>query len=219
MIENLYNSLLYLYPEKYRAQYSHEMRLVFREMYQEQLKSRGKVGLEFWFLQIIDIVKSVIGEHLTLIEKAGIKKYSQQTLHINKYNVIGFLFLVPFFLMFATDLVSRIAQRDLTHYNRPVYHYLSQTPLYWTPVLYTIVIVFPLMAIALNVIPILHQKRKRVVDWNFVRKNFIALIIILTGLGCISIIKLHDFLPCMIHGLLNGRLTQFSQLFPYCQKS
>jgi hypothetical protein len=217
--ERLFGLLLFLYTEQYRRKFGEEMHLLFVEMYHEEIAEKGNVGLGFWLSQVADITKSVIEQHRDVMMKIGMKKYLQQTVHINRYNVIGFLFLVPFLLMFITDLVSRIAQGDLTHYNRPVYHYLSQTPLYWTPVLYTIVIIFPLLAIVSNVIPLLQQKRKTVFSWVFVRKNLITLLIILAGLGCISIIKLHDFLPCMIHGILRGGLAHFSQMFPYCQKA
>jgi hypothetical protein len=217
--ERLFSLLLLLYPEQYRKKFGQEMHLLFFEMYQEELTTKGSVGFVFLLLQISDITKSVIVQHRDLMTKIGMKKYIQHTLRINKYNMIGFFFLAPFLLMFITDLVSRILQGDLMHYNRPVYHYLSHTPLYWTPILYTIVIMFPLLAIVFNVIPLLQQKRKTVFTWFFVRKNLITLLIILAGIGCISIIKLHDFLPCMIHGMLRGGLAHFSQMFPYCQKA
>jgi hypothetical protein len=217
--ERMFALLLRLYPEQYRRKFGNEMHLLFSEMYQEELSAKGSIGLGFWFSQFIDITKSVIEQHKELVLKIGMKKYLQQTLHISKYNVIGFIFLLPFLLMFATDLISRIAQGDLTHYNRPVYHYLSQTPLYWTPVLFSIVVVFPLIAVIINAIPLLQQREKKVLSWVYLQKNSITLLLIAIGLGCIAIIKLHDFLPCMIHGILNGGLAHFTKMFPYCQRA
>jgi len=197
------------------------MRLVFLDLYQEEVTKKGSVGLMFWFFQVTDITKSVIEQHRDLIIKKGMKNYLQQTLHINKYNVIGFIFLLPFLLMFTTDLIARIVQGDLTHYNRPVYQFLFHTPLYWTPILYTIVFVFPLLAIMVNIIPLLQKKSrtKNVFSFIYLRKNIVTLLLIVTGLGCIAIIKLHDFMPCMVQGIMHGGLTHFWQMFAYCRKA
>jgi hypothetical protein len=218
--KKMFELLLLLYPTQYRKEYGREIELVFYDLYQEEIAKKGNAGFRFWFSQVGDILQSVIEQHKELVLKVGMKRYLQQTLHVNKYNVIGFLFLLPFLLMFTTDLISRIAQGDLTHYNRPVYHYLSQTPLYWTPVLFSIVVLFPLIAVTVNVIPLLQQKKKRMFSLVYLRKNIITFIIILAGLGCIAIIKLHDFMPCMIHGLLKeAGLINFSKVFAVCRNA
>lgn len=218
-VKKIVTFFMLLYPESYRRQFGNDTLSVFEALYREELVKNGSVSMRFWFVQLWDLTKSIITEHKDLIKKVGVKKYLKETFHITKYNIIGFFFLLPFLLLFTIDLLSRIAQGDLTHYNRPVYHYLSQTPLYAAPVLYTIIIVFPLLAIAFNVIPLLLQKRKSFFSFVFMRKNILTLCIILAGIFCISIIKLHDFLPCMIHGVLRGGLLHFSKLFPYCQKA
>ena len=61
--------------------------------------------------------------------------------------------MLPAFTVFMIDILGRIAQGDLTHYNRGIYNFLSHTPLYWTPVLFTWIIAFPAIAIILEIIP------------------------------------------------------------------
>src|SRR5207248_2005156 len=107
--------------------------------------------------------KSVVEQHVYLMAKYGMKRYLQNTLHMNKYNIIGGILLLPFFIMMVIDTLARVIQGDLFHYNRSVYAFLSHTPLYWFPVLFTWTFLFPFLAIVLNLIPIVIQgTRKRV---------------------------------------------------------
>ncbi len=220
--EKIFNFFLLLYPETYRKQYASEMRLLFYEMYQEEVASNGKVRLEFWFSQVSDMTKSVIEQHVNDIGKKGMKKYLQQTLHINRYNVIGLILLSPALAVFAIDLVARIVQGDFSHYNRPVYNFLSHTPLYWYPVLFSWVILFPMLAVVVNIIPFLTKKREKSLPFfsaAFLRKNVIALLVMGIGLFFIAIVKLHDFAPCMIHGLLKVGFGQFNHIITVCRKA
>jgi hypothetical protein len=150
--EKLFNFLLFFYPKQYRKKYEQEMRLLFQDMYQEELIKKGSISLTFWLAQFGDITKSVSEQHINMIQKQGMKKYLEQTLHINKYNVISGIFLLPVIFMTLVEIISRIAQGDLTHYNRPVYAFFSHTFLYWTPIPFIWVILFPLFAALISFI-------------------------------------------------------------------
>jgi hypothetical protein len=221
-IEKMFDFFLLLYPQQYREQFSKEMRMLLGELYQEELNKKGYVGVGFWFLQYTDITKSVIEQHKELAIKKGMKRYLQQTFNINAYNIIGTILLLPFLLLFLTDIISRVLQEDLVHYSRPVYNFVSHTPLYWTPVLFTWVIFFPLLAVIINILSLIFMKTKardRVLSAAFILRNMFTFGVIAIGLGAIIIIKLHDFAPCMMHGLLKIGLGQFTKIVGVCKNA
>jgi hypothetical protein len=220
--EKLFNFLLFFYPKQYRRKYGKEMRLLFQDMYQEEVTKKGSVSLTFWFSQVGDITKSLIEQHIDIIQKQGIKKYLQQTFHINKYNVISGIFLLPVFFMTLVELISRIAQGDLTHYNRPVYAFFSHTFLYWTPILFTWVILFPLLAALISFIPLvkaISKKKVSVFSIAFLHRNIITIGILFIGFGFIALIKLHDFMPCMFYGLTHFGFGQFGHIVSVCRRA
>lgn len=220
--EIFFNFLLQFYPQSYRKRFGQEMLFVFKDTYQEELKKRGKVGIGFWLVQVGDITKSVLEQHIDEIGKKGMKKYLQQTLHINTYNIISLVFLLPVILMTGIEIISRIVQGDLTHYNRPVYAFFSHTFLYWTPVLFTWVILFPLIAAILSLIPLIKSLAKKntpLFSWVFIQKNILGIAILLFGLGFIALIRLHDFAPCVIHGLTHVGFGQFSHIIAVCRNA
>src|SRR5258708_16859826 len=154
------------------------------------------------------------------MQKLGMKKYIRKTFHINKYNTIGFLLLLPFFSIFFIDLIARIAQGDLTHYNRPVYAVLSHSLLYWFPVLFTWVIIFPTLAVLLNIIPLLKAFNKRhndILQFSFIKQNIFSLLILVIGIGFLALIKLHDFAPCFVHGILRLGFEKVPSVVSYCR--
>jgi len=220
--EKLFNFFLLFYPEQYRKKYGQEMLMLFHDMYQEELEKKGNIGVEFWFSQVGDMTKSVIEQHIDMIGKQGMKKYLQNTLHINKYNMVSGIFLLPIFFMTLTEIISRIAQGDLIHYNRPVYAFLSHTPLYWTPVLFTWVILFPLVAALISFIPLvkaISKKNVSIFSFAFLKKNTITIGILLIGFGFIALIKLHDFMPCMFYGITHFGFGQFNHIVSVCRKA
>lgn len=220
--ERLVTFLLQLYPEKYRRKFGEEVRFLLEDMYQEELRQKGKVGLRFWFFQIGDITKGVIEQHSAEMATLGMKKYVQQTLQINKYNIIGGVFLLPAVFVFLLDIVSRIAQGDLVHYNRPVYAFISHTPLYWQPVLFTWVIVFPFLAIGINCIPLLKnliRKHGNIKNWQFFRQNLITILLLGFGTFFILLVKFHDFGPCMVHGIARLGFEHFTHIVAVCKNA
>jgi hypothetical protein len=155
MNNTLLRILFLLYPLPYRKKFENEMLLVFNDMYQEELTEYGKIRTVFWLSQSVDLFKSIIEQHEEFARKYGFKKYIKNILHINKYNVLGVIFLLPFISMFLVDLSSRILQGDLTHPNTSILHGIYNTPLYWAPILFMWVILFPVLAVITNVIPLL----------------------------------------------------------------
>lgn len=217
-----YQFLLLLYPESYRKKFGYEMLVTFEDMYQERIVNDKSVGLIFWFAIIFDITKNAFEQHNDLIHKKGMRNYLFKTLHFNIYNIIGGLLLLPFLSLFLIDLAARIAQKDLTHYNRPVYAFLSHTFLYYTPVLFAIAILFPALAVLINLIPVVKnitKNRKTIWHFAFFRQNLLNILILFIGLGFLALIKFHDFAPCFIHGLLRVGLGNFLQIISVCKNA
>ncbi len=220
--ERIFGLFLSFYPKVYRQKFGNEMRLVFYEMYQEEILTNGKIRFGFWIWQFSDLSNNALKEHVDLIEKKGIKKYMQQTFNINKYNIFGVILLLPAFIVFCIDLGSRIIQGDLVHYNRPVYKLLSHTPLYWTPVLFVWVIIFPLLAVGINLIPIITKAvkdRDHLKSKTFIKQNFTTLLILTFGLFFVLLVKYHDFAPCMVHGILKVGFGQLDHIVEVCRKA
>src|SRR6185437_13165118 len=142
-VNQIYKTLLLFYPAAYRKKFGSEMLITFEDLYQEQVLQNKKIGIGFWFSLILDIIQSAFAQHHDSLKKQGVKKYIHKTLHITTYNIIGAVLLLPFFSIFLIDILARIIQGDLTHYNRPVYALLSHSLLYWFPVLFTWVVLFP----------------------------------------------------------------------------
>lgn len=219
--ENIFGIMMLLYPSEYRVRFGHEMFLVFQDMYFSEIEKTGKVGILFWLSQIADMTTSVIEQHKLLIIKKGMKKYLQQTLPYTIYNIIGGILLLPFFTLFAIDFAARIAQGNMTHYNRPVYAFLSHTPLYWSPVLFSIAILFPAIAVLLNVIPLAQQLIKKHISlfsFTFLKQNIVSLVLLIIALGFLANIKLHDFVPCFVHGITRIGLN-IPQIYSVCKNA
>lgn len=220
--ERIFTLMLLFYPEEYGKRYGNEMKLVFSDMYSEERSKNGKIGLGFWLHQFADIGKSVIEQHIDTLGKKGMKQYLQQILHINKYNVVGGIFLLPAFIVLCIDVVSRIVQGDLVHYNRPVYSFMSHTPLYWYPVLFTWVIIFPFLAVVINLIPLVknisktHGKSKYM---RFIAQNIITILLVSFAAFFILIVKFHDFGPCMLHGIARLGFEHLTKIVAICRNA
>jgi hypothetical protein len=221
-IERVFNNLLLLYPDSYRKKFGEEMIITFEDIYREKLTKDGKLGILFWVKISLDIIKSALEQQSELLKRLGMKKYLIQTFHVNKYNIVGGVLLLPFLTMFAIDLIARIVQGDMTRYNRPVYVYISHTPLYWTPVLFSIVILFPLLAVLFNLIPLIVnalKKHTHIFHLTFLKQNSIALAIVLVSLSFLAIIKLHDFAPCMVHGIIGLGVGEMPKIISICKNA
>lgn len=218
----LFTIFLSLYPEDYRQHYGQEMYVLFADIYQEELARHGKVGITFLLMQVIDALQSIVEQHIQMMEKIGMKNYLQKTFHINKYNVIGGILLLPLVMVFSIDVVSRVVQRDLVHYNRPVYSLLSHTPFYWYPVLFTWAILFPMLAVLINLVPLFQsfgKNKTTIFSKVFVKKNLGSIIVLAIGLGFLALLKLHDFAPCTIHGLLRFGIGQLPHILSVCRNA
>lgn len=217
-----FKTLLLLYPASYLRKFGKEMLITFEDMYQEKMLRDGEIGFTFWFSIFLDIIKSTFEQHRVALKKQGMKKYVNKTLHINRYNVIGTLLLLPFLSVLSIDLLARFAQDDITHYNRPLYLYLSHTVFYWTPILVIWVILFPTLAVLLNLIPLIQniiKKHGSLFKLSFIKHNALTLTILAIGLGFLAIIKLHDFAPCIFHGLLRFGVGKLPYIFSYCKNA
>lgn len=216
----LYKFLISLYPASYRRHYGQEMLILFRDMYAEELTKHGHTGLNFWLALTGDYAQSVVDQHAQAAGKSGLLNHLQRTFHINRYHIAGLILLLPALVVSAIDLGARIAQGDLFHYNRPVYAFMSHTPLYWFPILFIWVLVFPFLAVVINLIPVVRNAsagRPRIFSWPFIHRNLGSLLLLVLGLGFLAMIRLHDFAPCLVHGLFSRGFGQFLPLLQYCR--
>ncbi len=220
--EKLFSLLLLFYPKEYKKKFGNEIQILLKDLYQEELATRREVEIWFWISKSMDIIKNAFIQHIDLINQQGMKKYLKSEFNFNRYNLIGTIFLTPALTVFAIDLISRVIQFDLVHYNRPVYNFLSHTPLYWYPVLVTWVIVLPTLAVIINLIPLIknmQSKKKSIYVKLFNKQNLFSLIILFLGLMFLAIIKLHDFAPCILHGLILKGFSNLGLIINMCRNA
>jgi hypothetical protein len=218
--DRLYILLLLLYPEPYLKKFGMEMLYTFQDMRDEERARHGMVGIAFWSGILIDTLLSALREHNEVIRKDGMKKYLYQTLKLNNYNLISLVLLLPYFIMTVIDLTGRILQGDLGHYNPSTYAVMSQTPLYWYPVLFTWVIIFPILAIVISLIPLtLNSRRVPVPGVAYLRQYAGSVILIAIALFLLAALKLHDFLPCMVHNISMNGFRGLPSIISLCRKA
>ena len=211
--DRFYETLLLLYPEAYRNRFGVEMLYTFQDMRAEEQTKHGTTGVGFWSAIVIDTLLSALREHGEALRKEGMKKYLYQTLKLNNYNLVSLILLLPFLIMGCIDFAGRILQGDLGHYNPATYTALSQTPLYWYPILFTWVILFPVLAVVISLIPLAINSKKS--SWrgiDYLKQNPVSVIIITVGILLLAAVKLHDFLPCMVHMVHTISLQGFGKL-------
>ncbi|MCL4367114.1 hypothetical protein M1563_03005 [Patescibacteria group bacterium] len=218
----LYQTLLGLYPRQYQNRFGSEMLEVFTELYQEEIDKHGSAGIYFWFAIWGDLLKSVLTQHWELMQKQGMKKYLKSTFNINIYNVTGGLLILPFMVMLGLDLVSRLIQGDLTHYNRSYYQLLSQTFLMQGPAQLFWVIIFPLAALIINLIPFFktaYTQQNRLAIKSLVLTNLLAVAIMSVGLFALLLAFGHDYIPCFFHHLFLDGLDQIAKTALFCRSA
>lgn len=221
--ERIYLLFISLYPEAYQKRFGQELHFLFQDLYQEEVSKKGKIGIGFWFWIYFDTLVEVAKQHIFLMKQQEVRKYFR----ITKYNILGAVFLLPFFTLFVIDLLGRIVQGDLTHYNRAWYQVISHTILYSTyngqaPFLWLVMVFFPILAVLLNIIPVVSfvTKRKTNLSLQYI---FLAkpLAIIFIGLGLFFLLVVfgHDFFPCMVHGLLSHGIKKFGEVAAFCRNA
>lgn len=192
------------------------MERVFSEMYSEEKHP----GVFFWSKIISDTALSGINQHLDSLGEKGFKNYLTDTLYINGFNIAGLILLLPAISMLTIDMVARIIQGDLVHYNRPVYNLVSHTFLYQYPILLTWVFIFPTLALILNLLSLilnLSQKKMRIFSLGFIKRNFFNLLFIGVGFFFLALIYGHDIFPCTVHGIIRFGLNNLINSFNYCR--
>jgi hypothetical protein len=217
MYDNLYKKLLKLYPKQFREKFGNEILIVLNDLKRDEIREKGTVGIGFWTLHIADLTKGIFLEHTYLLQEYGIKKY----FHLNGFNIMGIIFLIPIFLMLVADFSSRIIQGNLLHYNGATYNYFSHSFLYQRPVIYIWVIILPVLAIILNALSLIVKRGKhtRFLSTVFIKNNFITILILLFGFGVIFMIKFHDFLPCVINAAYSGGIRHIGPYLKTCSKA
>lgn len=216
--ESLYKAFLYFYPESYQKRFGQEMVYAFRDLYQEEFVKYGKVGIGFWLTIFADTANGIITQHVDLMKKQGIKKY----FHITSYNIVGLLLLLPFITLFSLDIIGRLIQGDVTRYNRAWYAAITQSVLYKEPIILQMVFIFgPILAVLLNIIPIVIslQKTKNPTFSKLMYGNPLAVILIGIGIVCLLIVYGHDFFPCIVHGLLRFDVGKLPYIISYCNNT
>ncbi len=217
MYEQIYKKLLRFYPESYRQRFKSQILLDLEDLYHDELRAKGKAGAGFWTFQLMDLSKGIIFENIYEMQEVGMKKY----FHLNNFNIAGAVLLLPILLMSVIDFSSRVAQGNLGHINQQSYNFFSHTFLYRAPVLFTWVLFFPFLAVLLNIVSLVKDKRgkNKMLSLEFVKNNFATLFILVIGLGFLAMIRLHDFLPCIMHGIFSKGFGNVFSLFSYCRNA
>ena len=218
--DRIYAMLLLLYPEPYRKKFDSEMLYTFQDMVAEERANHGWVGVGFWSTIIIDTLRSALHAHREVIRKEGMKKYFRETLNLNNYNLVSLILLLPFLVMGGLDFIGRLAQGDLSHINNALYAALSGSPLYWPPVLFAWVVLFPILAVVISLIPLaINRGKSSLPGVVYLRQNMGGVILITVGILLLAAFKLHDFLPCMVNNISVQGFGKLPTIISLCRKA
>lgn len=153
------------------------------------------------------------------------KKNIKQTFEFTKRNLIGLALLLPFFAMFSIDFVSRILQHNFASPNPSLISAVSHTIFYSPPVLFAWVILFPLLAVFLNLVPVIkginqiRRMRKSLFSPEFLSEHFMGILVFGIAAMFLGIIVLHDFAPCVLTGILTKGFRELVPLVNYCKSA
>lgn len=210
-----YEVLLSLYPKDYRKAYGDEMKLLFHDVYSEELEKQGEISIGFWFHLTMDVCTSTINQHILLLSRIGLMKYAKQIFHINTYFVVGILLLLPFLTLFTVDGVDRLLTGG-SYILLPLYN----SPFWSVPVILTLIIVFPGIAVLLNTLSIVQAYRNgkhKVVSLSFLASQLPSFLILSLGFLAIVLLFGHDMIPCVFNRTLSHGILRFFQGISYCK--
>lgn len=217
-----YKTLLFIYPKPYRKRFGKQMLIILQDMYKEEVSKYGKASFRFWLYIFLDTIQSIVIQHVNSMKQQGVKKY----FHINNYNIWGGILLLPFALLFIYGIIGRIVQGDLNHYNRSFQGVLSHSFIYANYfgkplILLAIAIIFPTLAVVINLIPLLTAfvKAKKRSPIKLFQNNPIAVLLTLVGLFFLLIIFGHDVIPCIFYGLAHFGFGQLGHILAVCKNA
>ncbi len=162
-----------------------------------------------------------------MIKKYSMKRYLQKTFLVNRYNVIGSILLLPFFLLLVSDFIGRAVQADFSHPNLSFYNFLSGTILYRSyngqaPLLWMTLVFSPILAIIINFIPIvssLTKKNEKLLFSKLLFANPLAVVIVAMGFLFIVIAFGHDVIPCFVYHLISNGLQNLGNTISVCRNA
>jgi|SRR5579884_3026131 len=208
--EEVYDTMLYVYPEKHLRRYGPLMHQNFRDLYREAKAEDGYKGvLKLWILLVKDIFTSSLSEHMEEIERQGLKKHLQKDLHLNKATVVAGLLMVPFCLFVALGMTfSFFYAPD----NNPLYHSF----LYKWPLLFTMIVACPALALLISLANIFsHQDN--IFSLTFIRKNILTLAVLVAAMGALTLVFGHDMIPCTLNGIFHQGPLNLPNIYQYCR--
>lgn len=209
----IYELLLELYPKNYQKEYGQEMRLLFNDLYREELAYHPEIRLVFWFRLIWDLLITTLEQHLDLISKIGLLKYLKITFNLDTLKLISLLSILPilFFtiLDFTTVFLTGSRKTLETIYNNP----------YWV---YEITIIFflPLILFMVNLAFLLKNlgnQKNNPLSLRFLSQHYFE---ILLGLFCLGILVLafgHDIIPCTYNNIFSKGFLNIGSILTYCR--
>lgn len=200
-----YEVLLSLYPREHRKEYGDEMRLLFRDLYQEEHDRHDEIGIGFWFRLTLDVIKSTFVEHILLLKKIGFENYAREIYHLDRPFFVGFILIFPSLLINTIDDVNLLLLAN-NNWLKPIFE--SE----WGAAVFFICYLFlPLLALLLSMLYIgktYKGEKHKVISLSFLAHQFPRFVIIFLSVLSILLVIGHDTIPCAIQmvfskGLLN----------------
>jgi hypothetical protein len=107
-----YNFLLSFYPQPYRREYGYEMKLLFQDLYTEEVSKKRGVNLGFWLNLIWDVFVSTLSQHKQLLQKVGPVRYLNSA-----FSSQNLVFFMQFIFIAAICITNGFGYRNCT-FNR-----------------------------------------------------------------------------------------------------
>ncbi|MBI3485526.1 hypothetical protein HY025_01125 [Candidatus Daviesbacteria bacterium] len=210
-----YELLLSFYPRPYRNEYGGEMKLLFEDLYQEELEKKKDISLGFWIHLILDVIKSTLDQHFELLNKLGLVKYVKSVLGANGFIfLVSLILLLPFITLMSLDtsvfLLTGSRELMKPFYNSP----------FWGVLVLTVVLILPLITVLLNFLVVFQsvsKKHQHILTVSFISQNIFNLASLMLGLFAIFMLFGHDLFPCIVHQTFQKGLLNFIPNLNYCR--
>src|SRR5260221_13143172 len=144
------------------------MAILFEDLYHEELTQKKEISFSFWFHLIWDVIVSTLKEHKQLLQKIGLKKYFSVAFSPNTFIfLLSLILLSPFLFLMSMDFGSVL----LTG-NREAMSFFYDSPYWNVPVILTVVLILPLIAVLINGFVLVKSASKN--NYHFLTASFIG---------------------------------------------
>jgi hypothetical protein len=201
--EKIYSKIIKLYPPDFQDQHGFELQQTFEDITLEVGTAHA------WAAVLPDFIFSTVTINVKYFFSAA---PIQTALAIS-----GMVLVLPFTLFFiATSIGNSFDLRMDNIIGQQIDAHIMLSKF----LLFTL----PLIALLLNIGPLLlsiltQKKFSQIYKSQFIRVNFLTLLMTAVSLGCLAVLYGHDLVPCLVHTITIQNIHNTKSIIQTCQNS